>query len=179
MGSSERQRVICVPSSLYFPGSDDPSPGTWVFASVSTKLVCLIQQLLFHLFQSSSACTQIFYLEESSARVSRAFHKTYRDALCSRLGLCATVEGFGQEHMQPRSHYPFDLGPCWSNKRIQEATPELSLNPLDPLLVMLPSRGQTHQAVLGLLLWEGRNNMPRNGQGDILNFQERLLLSSS
>lgn len=46
--------------------------------------------------------------------------------------LWATVGGFGQECTQPCGHYPFDLGSSWSNKRIQEVTPKLSLNPLDP-----------------------------------------------
>lgn len=83
----------------------------------------------------------------------------------------ATVEAFRQECTQSHDHYPFDLGPCQSNKRIQGAEPELSLNPLDHLLIRLSPRGWTNQAGLGLLLEEGKNIIPRNGQSEILNFQ--------
>lgn len=55
------------------------------------------------------------------------------------------------------------------------AEPELSLSPLDSCLDRLPCREGRQPGWVGVLLGERKNIMPRNEQGEILNFQERVL----
>lgn len=72
---------------------------------------------------------------------------------------------------QPTGHYPYDLGPCQSNKRIQVAEAELSLNPLGHLLESCHIEGVS----TGWLLGEKKKHHAQNGQDAILNFQNRAI----
>lgn len=81
--------------------------------------------------------THTFCLERSGIKQTRYFYKTYRDLLVPTL---THVDHF-RGTWQAGGHYPFSLRLCQSNKRMQVAGRELTLNPLSLFFSGLPSRG--------------------------------------